>query len=108
MLTTHINGAPDLVIEILSRGTQRVDRLRKLNLYARHGVQEYWLVTPFPFLIEVLRHREGLFEVAAVYSEAHTLRSFRFPDLQLDLAAIHAALPYTDEMREPLAGYHAY
>lgn len=42
----HIVGAPDLVIEVLSRGTRRFDRTKKLAVYARNGVREAWLVDP--------------------------------------------------------------
>lgn len=40
----HVAGAPDLCVEILSPGTARLDRVRKLGLYARHGVPHYWIV----------------------------------------------------------------
>lgn len=42
----HIVGAPDLVIEVLSRGTRRFDRTKKLAVYARNGIREAWLVDP--------------------------------------------------------------
>ena len=41
-----VHGAPDLVIEILSDSTRRVDRLTKFGLYQRAGVREYWIVDP--------------------------------------------------------------
>src|SRR3989442_11231153 len=41
-----VEGAPDLLVEVLSPGTARRDRVRKLNAYARHGVRHYWLVDP--------------------------------------------------------------
>jgi Uma2 family endonuclease len=106
MKKNYIDGAPELVIEILSPSTQRHDRLTKLNLYARLGVKEYWLVTTRPFLIEVLRHRGELFEVAGVFGENDKLQSSFFPELTLDLASLHAALPPADELAEPEPSYY--
>ena len=40
------NGAPDMVIEILSPSTASKDRVLKFNLYQRAGVREYWIVDP--------------------------------------------------------------
>jgi Uma2 family endonuclease len=40
------NGAPDLVIEILSPSTSHKDRMLKFNLYLKAGVREYWIVDP--------------------------------------------------------------
>ncbi|MCU0223670.1 MAG: Uma2 family endonuclease [Acidobacteria bacterium] len=40
----RVIGAPDLCVEILSPGTERIDRVRKLELYARFGVTHYWIV----------------------------------------------------------------
>ncbi len=42
----NIQGAPDLVIEILSESTRRTDEVKKRNLYERYGVAEYWIVDP--------------------------------------------------------------
>ena len=39
-------GAPDWIIEILSPATAMNDYVRKLALYARSGVREYWIVNP--------------------------------------------------------------
>ena len=50
-----IYGAPDLVVEVLSPGTMKNDRGRKKNIYAQHGVLEYWLVSPGDKSIEVYR-----------------------------------------------------
>ena len=47
--------APDLAIEILSAGTVRNDRGRKLRLFERHQVKEYWLVDPERPSVEVYR-----------------------------------------------------
>ena len=51
-------AAPELVVEILSRGTQstRRDREAKLEMYARHGVREYWIVDWRQHTVDVFRH----------------------------------------------------
>ena len=41
-----IEGAPTLVVEVLSPSTARLDRDRKMKLYAEHGVPYYWIVDP--------------------------------------------------------------
>jgi Uma2 family endonuclease len=49
-----IDAAPDLVVEILSPGTRRRDLETKQALYARFGVQEYWVVDPDAETVTVL------------------------------------------------------
>ncbi len=50
----NVNGAPDLIIEILSPATQERDKIVKRSLYARHGVREYWIVDPAGKKVEVM------------------------------------------------------
>ena len=45
--TQRYHGVPNLVVEILSKSNQHHDLVTKMNLYARYGVQEYWIVNPF-------------------------------------------------------------
>jgi Uma2 family endonuclease len=52
-------GAPTLVIEVLSPSTARIDRNTKLQIYARHGVPYYWIVDPDARAIDV-HVREGI------------------------------------------------
>lgn len=54
----NIEGAPDLVCEILSPSTRRQDLITKRALYARMGVREYWLVDPDALAITVLALEE--------------------------------------------------
>ena len=49
----NVQGAPDLVIEILSEATRRLDIVVKRQAYERFGVQEYWLVDPRRQSVEV-------------------------------------------------------
>lgn len=51
----NAQGAPDLVIEILSEGNRRHDEVVKRQLYERYGVQEYWIVDPELETVKIYR-----------------------------------------------------
>jgi Uma2 family endonuclease len=74
-----IEGAPDLVMEILSTSTERTDREVKRKLYAEAGVREYWLVDPRTSRIEVLSLRGVSYESSGEYGPGATARSEIFP-----------------------------
>ncbi len=82
---THIEGPPTLAVEILSDSTALYDRTLKLRLYARSGVQEVWLVTPYPWLIEVLLLDGESYRIVGAYTKTDTLTSPTFPNLALAL-----------------------
>ena len=75
----NIQGAPDLVVEILSPSTAERDRTFKRTLYAKHGVNEYWMVDITAKDITVLLLDERGYEVVDTYGEGETLTS---PTLQ--------------------------
>ena len=85
---THIEGPPTLVVEILSPSSHEHDRIRKTRLYARAGVKEYWLVTPFPAVVEVLVLDGGTYRLHGVFGKTEELDSAVFPDLRIDLAGV--------------------
>ena len=108
---THIEGAPTLAIEVLSPSSHRHDRVRKLRLYARAGVREYWLVQPNPPVVEVLQLTGEQYRIDGAYTETETLHSPTFPELVLDLSAVFT-LPIPpaeqiDEIRESAPPYDA-
>ena len=71
----NIQGAPDLVIEILSPSTARQDRTTKRDLYARHGVKEYWIADPEAQTVSVMLLKDGEYEVVGNYAIEDTLTS---------------------------------
>lgn len=71
----NIQGAPDLVIEVLSPSTAHRDRTFKRALYARHGVREFWLVDTDTRTIEVLQLEEEGYITVGTYSAGQTLTS---------------------------------
>ena len=76
-------GGPDLVIEILSPSTAARDRTLKRALYARHGVNEYWLVDAAARTIAVLLLGDQGFEPVATYGEGDTLVSPTLPGFSI-------------------------
>jgi Uma2 family endonuclease len=66
-----VRGAPDLAVEILSPSTRRLDEIRKLHLYDRFGVREYWVVDPDIDTIKVYRRAaDGTFPRVAELAAA--------------------------------------
>ena len=86
----NIQGAPDLVIEVLSPGTADRDRTIKRARYARFGVREYWLVEPISKTIEVLKASQEGFETMRIYPEGTYVESPVLADLQLDVNSVFA------------------
>ena len=84
VLGKRIEGAPDLVIEVLSPGSARHDRGGKLRLYAEAGIREYWIVDPETRHIEFLVNEAGRFVVSL--PAAGVYRSPQVPEIHLDVA----------------------
>ena len=70
-----VKGAPDLAIEVLSKGTARIDRGAKARTYATFGVSEYWLVDPQARTIQVLVTRRGQMIEDQLASKDQSFRS---------------------------------
>ena len=87
----NVRGAPDFVVEILSPATVYRDRGYKRALYAKHGVQEYWLVDPVAENVSILRPRAGALVVAHTFGHKETLRSPLLAGFELDLDDIFAS-----------------
>lgn len=68
-------GAPDLIIEVLSPSTRRHDRLVKLNLYQRAGVQEYWMVDPDNQSVQVFTLDRGALKICEDYGPGDVARA---------------------------------
>ena len=71
----NIQGAPDLIVEILSPSTGRRDRTAKRDLYARHGVGEFWLADPDAQTVTVMLLKDGKYEVVGNYGIEDALTS---------------------------------
>ncbi|MDA0814322.1 MAG: Uma2 family endonuclease [Verrucomicrobia bacterium] len=76
-------GAPDLVVEILSPGTRRIDLGPKKKVFARHGVKELWIVDPEPRTIDRFVLEGEAFATAEQFSEADSFSSVILPGLTI-------------------------
>ena len=63
----RIEGTPDLVVEVVSKSTERKDRREKLETYAKYGVKEYWIVDPIKKSLEVYLQYEGRLVLARIH-----------------------------------------
>jgi Uma2 family endonuclease len=86
------NGAPDWVIEIVSKSTAKKDTHAKYALYEESGVCEYWLVYPSEQLVHqfVLNAETEKYQLIAMFANDEIISPMLFPDLNIDLADVFA------------------
>ena len=80
--------APDWVCEILSPSTERLDRVRKLPAYARHGVGHAWLINPSTRTLEVYRREGGSWVLAGTHADDAIVRAEPFGAIEQDLLRV--------------------
>lgn len=85
---TRIDGAPLLVVEIISETSRRKDRLRKRRVYQEAGIQHYWLVDPYEKTIECLAPHDGEYILAASGMDEETVTHPDFPGLSIPLSEL--------------------
>ncbi len=77
--------APDWVCETLSPSTMRVDRIRKMRIYAREQVGHVWLVDPLARTLEVYRLEEKRWLLLDTYDGEEPVRAEPFDAIELDI-----------------------
>jgi Uma2 family endonuclease len=85
------NGAPDLVIEILSPSNDAEEMLRKFQKYLQAGVREYWIVDLDNHLIQVHILDKGRY-ISSVYDNDAVVPVSILPGLSIDLNALWSVL----------------
>ncbi|MCH8806984.1 MAG: Uma2 family endonuclease [Planctomycetes bacterium] len=81
-----IIGGPDLVVEVVSRGSRRMDSETKKNDYERFGVREYWLLDPQREAMTFWRLKDGKF--VEVPATGETFASEAVAGFKLDLQRV--------------------
>jgi Uma2 family endonuclease len=82
------NGAPDMIIEILSESTSKHDLVTKYELYEEAGVGEYWVVYPYEKVIDVFYLNAGKYFLAKKYIENDLMEVKTLPGLVIDMKDI--------------------
>jgi len=89
-----LHSAPELVIEVVSRGfeNERRDREVKLKLYSRRGVSEYWIADWWNKKIEVFRRENAELKLVVTLFTDDLLESPQLPDFHCQVADIFAGV----------------
>lgn len=83
------DGAPDWVVEILSKGNTKKDIQLKYALYEEAGVKEYWLVYPYEQVLQqFVLDESGKYQLLAMYADEGEISTRLFPELVIDLADV--------------------
>jgi len=80
-----LTQAPDWVCEIVSPSTGRIDRSRKMRIYAREGAGHLWLVDPTPRTLEIYRLERAHWIVVANHGDDDVVRAEPFDAIELAL-----------------------
>ena len=86
--TAYFTLPPDWVCEVLSPGTARLDRHKKLTVYAEAHVAHVWLIDPLQRTLEVLQLHDGQWIIVAVHAGAEEVRVPPFDATTLALSAL--------------------
>lgn len=88
MRKERIDGACDLVVEILSPSSRRKDRLQKMEIYRKAGVLHYWLVDPEENMLEAFMLKDENYLLVFTGGPGDEFKHPEFPGLHLDLDQI--------------------
>jgi len=79
---------PDLVVEVISPGTEKVDKEEKFKEYEKAGVKEYWICDPDKKEVFVYYLEEGKYKLFGHFKREDKLRSKLLKGLEIDLNEI--------------------
>ena len=84
----NIQGAPDLVIEIISESTAYRDLVQKKKLYGKFGVKEYWIAIPGEELVEIYVLKDNTYTLHKTYGKGDAVESPYLKNLKVELKDI--------------------
>ena len=87
----NVQGAPDLMVEVISEGSRKRDAITKFHLYERHGVRFYWLVDPEEETVRVFDLKEGTYGEPVTLRAGQELGCALFPGITGDVGRLFSA-----------------
>jgi len=66
----YVHGAPEFVVEIISKSSRRTDTVIKLNKYMNAGVREYWIVDPYSETVTAYDFRGDVYPIQYTFGDA--------------------------------------
>lgn len=88
-----VEGAPDLVIEILSPSSLKRDKIAKIKLYSYYGIPEYWIVDPNYAALEQYILADDRYELVNIFQENEIVTSPTISCISFTMADIIEAIP---------------
>ncbi|MFS0647359.1 Uma2 family endonuclease [Siminovitchia sp. 179-K 8D1 HS] len=92
-----IEGAPDLVVEILSSSTIKRDKMDKLKTYAIYQIPEYWIVEPRTGILEAYVLQGKHYEIANIFQEEEPVASPNILCLSFTMAEMMSKIPNLED-----------
>jgi Uma2 family endonuclease len=84
----QFKGVPSLIVEVVSPSNAADDYVKKLNLYMRFGVEEYWIVSPKNRTIQIFNLENEVYGEPKIYFENDIVKSNIFENLSIELKRI--------------------
>ena len=93
-----ISVVPDWVCEIVSPRSASIDRIRKMGLYAAHGVPYYWIIDPISKTLEVYENENSRWLVIGLFAGNDTVRVLPFHESEIDLSSLWLESVFTNSL----------
>ena len=84
----NVQGAPDLIVEVLSPSSSTRDWRAKRELYATYGVPEYWIIDPTNRIVSVMLLQDGVLQIEQTRTEDDTATSTILDGFNVSLDSI--------------------
>jgi excisionase family DNA binding protein len=84
----RVDGPPTLAVEVISTYSGRKDRMKKMQIYQKAGVEHYWLVDPEEKILECFILQEGYYARVAGGMDAEVVEHPEMSGLKIDLSKL--------------------